>query len=236
MSSASIGERRPHVAAAADGALLTAGAFALFTGVLGLLVWFGVAEPAGSESGSFLARALGAGLVLIGQGLAMITPPAVWILRGHPLSTRTVLALLGGLLGTAIVGGLVAMSLPLVAGLIGPLVGGDIAALLTVGAAVGILFVAGACFTLVDAAQDLVAPPQAHRLLDMVRIAAAAVMVPFAIGGVVAMQINPAGEVGEAFAFLLLAGVLGGLFVAATDASDMWLSTHPRGEHFMADA
>ena len=129
------------------------------------------------------------------------------------------------------------MLMPVIGGALGSVMGGgEFAPLIALGVLGGIVFAAGVVFALIDAVQGLRRTDRARSRLDVGRIVAAAVVVVFVVGVLAATLLNPGSEIAEAYLFALLAGVVGGLFVAATDLADTWLTQHARGDGAVAGA
>jgi hypothetical protein len=196
-----VGDRRPHLSAVADAALVAAGASSLVVAIIGLLLSLHMAESTDPW------------LVAVGLPVAVLAAAFKWALHGHRLDRRAALALAGGFVGGiagtwlefAVVGGLVAAILGHAAGVI---------AALAVAAAV---LAAGAAFALFDAAQDLAQGNCTHRLLDVMRIFAAGMVVITATVVIIARRSHLAPQFRGALEVAVLEAVFGGLFIAIAD-------------------
>ena len=200
--------RRSRARLTADGCLLTAGAFALGTAL--------------SFAIDSLARAGAAGTVamtiswLVGVAGFFVGPPLAWLLHGRRIDW---VASLGAVAGYVIGGAavyaatmLAALSTWLVFLATGSEVGGAVAFLVIAMLALLALVV----WLAVDAARDLSPRRREHVGLDVARLLAAVAVIGFSVGvpAVTTMQgaFDP-----EALAFMLAAGVAGGVVGAAAD-------------------
>jgi len=219
MSNESTGSRRERLTLAADGLLLTAGAFGVFAGASFVLVSVAGGVPLGEDP----ARALTAPLQFISWLLTVIGfalgPIVTWLLYRRRFTWR---AVLGGVFGSW-AGGLVVWAIAmLVAGVTflvkavtGSEYGGAIGMLVLIVLAVIMLI----AWLVVDAVRDLSASRRAHVGLDVGRLVTTLGVLAFGAGTGYVMQTSGNADP-EAGVFMLMAGILGATAVFAADFAE----------------
>jgi len=202
---------KERVALAGDACLLTAAAFGLVVGALGA-AFAPQAEPAeGVAWVSLLSGVLSLAVVILG-------PLAAWRLHGRRLTWMVVLgAVLGGFVGSNIVGMLVMVVFAPLGWLVSQLGGSDFAGLIAMVVIVGGAFVSLLVWLVTDGVRDLSPSRRVHPRLDAVRVVSAAVLVVFALGVALWTANHPGGESGEAVIFAMLAGLVAALAVAGAE-------------------
>lgn len=216
-------------AVAGDAFLFTAALFALVTALVGGIMSFGgMVGPDGPVG------ALGAVVSATGSFLMVVCvvagPVVAWRLHGRDFSNNSIAGIAVGVVvsAVAVVGG--SFALTGIAMGIGALTGNEFGGLIVV---LAVLVVAALVIIVrldIDAVRDMSPERNEHRRLDILRLASTGVLALFTAGIVVAVVMNPGGEIGEAVPFAIIAGALAG-FVTAV--ADMWVR---RAERKQMDA
>jgi drug/metabolite transporter (DMT)-like permease len=202
---------RERALLAGDGVLLTATVFGLALGGAGLL-----AAPDGAEPAAWV-QVLS---VVLSLGAVIAGPIAAWVLHGRRVTwIATLGAVIGGMLA-----GVVVQAVALLSWLLGlilsPLTNAEYAGPLAVAAVIVAAFVALVVWLVADSARDLRREPREHARLDVVRLVSVAAFGIFVIGVVLWMTSHPDdAESGEAAAFAIAAGVVGGLATSGAEVS-----------------
>jgi len=214
MPAGPVSNRRDRVMLAADGCVITAGAFAAMIGAAFGLDALGVAplaEPGGNGLDLFLSTISW----LLQVGGLLLGPIIVWRLHDRRLDRTAIIA---GIAGFAI-GGALVMPVAMLGAFFDWFVG-----LFTTTQFVGAIgylvllvlaFLVATVWADVDAFRDLSAAHRSHVRLDVGRLVATAAAAVFA-GIVIAMMFAGEDAV-EALAFLLLAAFLGAAVVTIAD-------------------
>jgi hypothetical protein len=214
--------RRSRAVLAADGCLLTAGAFCL-----GQSLGFGIDSlagggPVGNGSTGGWATVIGSISWFISVVGVVIGPLAAWRLHGRRVGWTTTF---GALVGYAL-GGASVFALTLVASLpmwaVRLVTGSEYAGAIAYLALVAAAFLVLSGWLAFDAARDLAPKRREHVWLDVVRLLATVSAVGFS-AGVVAFQFRASGFDPEAVVFVLAAGVLGGAVVATADLAENYV-------------
>ena len=208
--------RRSRAVLAADGCLLTAGAFGLGTALSFAIDSLAGVGPAG------IGTAGGAGTVimtiswLIGVAGFFVGPPLAWVLHGRRVDW---VASLGAVAGY-VIGGAAVYAATMLAALVTWLVflatGSELGGAVAFLAVTMLALLALAVWLSVDAARDLSPRRREHVGLDIARLLAAVSVIGFSVG-VYAVTTAEGAFDPEALAFVLAAGVAGGVVVAAAD-------------------
>lgn len=195
---------------AADGLLLTAGAFAALAGIGFVIEWM---TPGSIETAGL---ALGIVLWLLSVSGFVVGPVLAWRLHGRRLDTRGITALVIGLFvgnGAMYLMAMVVAGLSFLLGLFfqgeftGPII---MLSLVALGmAAIVVRLIAGAV-------RDLAAERN-HVTLDIWRIVALVAVIAFVVGSVLRQIAVPGEGVIEADVFMIAGGVVGGASVLAAD-------------------
>ena len=201
---------------AADGCLLTAGAFGLGTALSFAIDSLAGVGPAGSGTAGGAETVIMTVSWLIGVAGFFVGPPLAWLLHGRRVDW---VASLGAVAGY-VLGGAAVYAATMLAALItwlvflatGSEVGGAIAFLVVTVAALLALIV----WLAIDAARDLSPRQREHVGLDIARLLAAVAVIGFSVG-VYSLTTMQGAFDPEALAFMLVAGVAGGVVVAAAD-------------------
>jgi len=204
---------KERIALAGDACLLTAAAFGLVVGALGV-AFAPQAEPAEAEAWvSLLSGVLSLAVMILG-------PLAAWRLHGRRLTWMAVLgAVLGGFVGSNIVGMLVMLIFAPLGWLVSQLGGSEFAGLIAMVVVVGGSFVALLLWLVTNGVRDLSPSRRVHPRLDIVRVVSAAALVVFALGVALWTANHPGGESGEAIIFAMLAGLVAVLAVAGAEVA-----------------
>ncbi|TFB52563.1 hypothetical protein [Cryobacterium tagatosivorans] len=190
---------------AADGCLLTAGAFAL-----GTAASFALDSAAGWNAGVATIS------WIIGVAGFFVGPVLAWLLHRRRVGW---LATLGAVAGYVLGGGAVyaaTLLAALVTWLVRLATGSDMAGALAYFVAVMAALFALVVWLVVDAVRDLSATRRHHVGLDIARILAALAVIGFTVG-VVVLTTMGSGFDPEALAFMLAGALSGGVVVAAAD-------------------
>lgn len=214
--------RRSRAVLAADGCLLTAGAFSLGQALaLGIDSLAGVG-PLGNGSTGVWATAIESISWFISVVGVVIGPLAAWLLHGRRVDWTTTL---GALVGYAL-GGVAVFALTLLAALpmwvvhlaTGSEYGGAIAYLAVVAAA----FLVLVGWLVFDAARDAAPQRREHPWLDLARLLAAVSAVGFSLV-VVIFTITGSGFDPDALVFVLATGVLGAAVVTTAELAIIYV-------------
>lgn len=201
-----------------DGALISAGTMALFTGVVLLVTGVIVrgSVPVWME--------LGSGILTL---VAFVVGPVIaWLAHERALSLTAIGgAILAAPMAAVLFFAFVLLSTALGwilrsvndADWFGPLIGVILA---------GTAFATLCVWLLFDAARDRIASPREHPRIDTARLAAVAIVVVYTVTVVVFALQPGAGEVIEALAFMLIAAVVGGSAVGMADLAERLLPRH----------
>jgi hypothetical protein len=211
-------------AVAGDAFLLSAAMFSLVMAVAGGIMYLGGLigpdGPVGAVGQVVSATSSLLGLVAIVGG-----PVVAWRLHGRDFSSAMIAGVALGVVATAGAVVAIAVLLPLTVSGIARLIGSQISAMFI---ALGVLAVS-ALIVIVrldfDAVRDMAPSRNEHRRIDVVRLAATAVLVGYSIGVAALVATNPASEIGEAIPFTIIAGSIAGLVTAVTD---MWVRRDER--------
>lgn len=206
MPSVSASRRREILTLAADGCLITAGAFALLTGLAFGLDAMGVA-PLGEPDGSGIDLLLSIASWLLQVSGFIVGPVLVWRLHRLQFNKRGILALVVGL----VVGGSLAMPVAMLGAFFDWLVGlfttTDYVGAIGYLVVIILVFLAVLAWLAADAFRDLSRTRRQHVALDVARLVAMIAIAVFA--SVVAAMILAGKDALEAFVFVLLAAVYG---------------------------
>jgi hypothetical protein len=194
---------------AGDACLLTAAAFGLVMGVLAL-TFAREGEPAGTWV-SLLSAVLSLVVVILG-------PLVAWRLHGRHLTGIAVLgAVIGGFVGSNVVGILVMLVFAPLGWLVSQVGGSELAGLILMVVVVGAAFAALMAWLVADGVRDLSLSRRAHLRLDVLRLISTAVMVVFAIGVWLWTSAHPGDESGEAIIFAMFAGMSAAIVVTGAE-------------------
>lgn len=205
------GARRATWMLIADGCVISAGVFSLFTGVAFLLGFSGVFGKAGSLPGPVNAI-----MSLLSVSALFIGPVLAWVLNGRRINRY---ALIGAVLGFP-VGGTLVYALAFVAAgtdwLVTLATGTQFLGALVVGGIYLAVLLAAAVWLVSLAVVDMRADVRRHPRLDIARVSCVVATVAFGIGTVLFARANPGQDAFEALAFVL--------FAAAEGAGVMWIT------------
>ncbi len=221
MSSDSASRSRDVALLAADGAVITAGTFAAMIGLAFGLDALGVV-PLGGPSGSGLQLVLSIFSWLLQVSGFVVGPVLVWWLHRRRFGKFEVI---GGVVGFGLSGAVI-FPVAALGGAIGWFVGlftsvefaGAIAYLVLIVVA----FVVVMIWVDVRAIRDLARRADARTSLDIARLVATAAVVVF--GAIVVAKMLAGEDAGEAFVFVLAAGVEGAVVVAIADVVARFLA------------
>lgn len=144
--------------------------------------------------------------------LALIVGPlAAWLLHGRRVTRAAAIGLGAGLVAGLAVSGAVMLALVGIGSFVEPIGGSEFAypiALLTIAGALALI---GLVALLADAVRDLAPARRRHVRLDVVRLAAAAILA-VGVAAIVRIQTtNPASEIGDAGVFALAGAAVAGI-------------------------
>lgn len=224
--------RRSRAILAADGCLLTAGAFGLGTALSAAMDSLAGVSAAGRGPTDAVGMVILTISWLIGVAGFFVGPLVAWLLHGRRVDW---VASLGALAGF-VLGGAAVYAATMLAALVtwivfrvtGSELGGAVA-FLTV---TMLALLALAVWLSVDAIRDLSPNRREHVGLDVARLLAAVLVIGFSIGVYAVTTTMQGGFDPEALAFMIAAGIAGGVVVAAADFATLNMGRRPgvRGE------
>ena len=221
MSSDSASTKRELLTLAADGCAITAGTFAAMIGVAFGLDALGVV-PLGGPNGSGFMLVLSIFSWLLQIGGFFVGPVLVWWLHKRKFGKFEVI---GGVVGFGI-SGFAIFPVAMVAAAVGWFVGlftsVQYAGALAVLVILVVAFLALLIWLDVISLRDLPAGRREHVPLDVARLLASVAVAVF--GAIVLIKMLGGEDAAEAFAFVLAAGVTGGVVVAVADVIARFLS------------
>lgn len=208
--------RRSRAVLAGDGCLLTAGAFGLGTALSFAIDSLAGVGPAGSSTAGGAGTVIMTVSWLIGVAGFFVGPPLAWLLHGRRVDW---VAGLGAVAGY-VLGGAAVYAATMLAALITWLVflatGSERAGAISFLVVTMLAMLALVVWLAIEAARDLSQRRREHVGLDVARLLAAVSVIGFSAGVYALTRMQGAFDP-EALAFMLAAGVAGGVVVAVAD-------------------